>query len=467
MLRRLVRLYCSKPDKTMIITNFKNLAKNSLRRKALLIAEAGYQAIDIEKNISRRIKLNHGTLNIAIINDSKNIKLDLKNYKRIYLVGIGKGSALASANLAKILGDKLTGGIAFDVIKYQEVRPPKINGNIGRSNLPKLEFLTGTHPLPSKQNIKATQKIIKLAKNLKKDDLLITFIAGGGSALACASKEELKASQTVFKELTKKGADIIELNTVRKHLSEIKGGNLAKLAYPATVISLIVSDVPSNDLSMVASGPTVFDKTTKKNAKKILKKYNLLTYEVNRLLRETPKDKKYFKKIRNILFLSNWESVSAMMKKTKRLGFKPKIHSLAVKGEARRALLSMVEKALRLGSGQVILAAGETTVTLDNRPVGKGGRNMEAVLGAISNFQFSISKNLLVLSIASDGRDNTEAAGAIGDFSTLKKAKKLKLEPEEFLDQNNSFDFFKKTGDLIFAKSKSFNVSDLMIILRQ
>jgi len=126
----------------------------------------------------------------------------------------------------------------------------------------------------------------------------------------------------------------------------------------------------------------------------------------------------------------------------------------------------MVEKALRLGSGQVILAAGETTVTLDNRPVGKGGRNMEAVLGAISNFQFSISKNLLVLSIASDGRDNTEAAGAIGDFSTLKKAKKLKLEPEEFLDQNNSFNFFKKTGDLIFAQKKTFNVSDFMIILK-
>jgi glycerate-2-kinase len=450
----------------MMITNFKNLARNNLRKKALLIAEAGYQAIEISSVIRRKIilKENRLIISLASIDGSKKLKLSLNDYSRIFLIGIGKGSALASASLAKILGDKLTGGIAFDVIKYQEVRPPKINGNIRRSNLPKLEFLTGTHPLPSKQNVRATQKIIKLVKDLKKDDLLINFICGGGSALACASKEELKASQTVFKELTKKGADIIELNTVRKHLSEIKGGNLAKLAYPATIISLIVSDVPSNDLSMVASGPTVFDKTTKKDAEKILKKYNLLTCEVNRLLRETPKDKKYFKDIRNILFLSNRESVSAMAKKAKKMGFKPKIYSLAVKGEARRALLPMIEK---VKAGETLLAAGETTVNLDNRPVGKGGRNMEAVLGAISNFQFPISKNLLVLSIASDGRDNTEAAGAIGDFSTLEKAKKLKLEPEEFLDQNNSFNFFKKTGDLIFVKSKSFNVSDLMIVLKE
>jgi len=429
-----------------MITNLKNLARNPLRRKALLIAEAGYEAIKIERVIPQKIKLKNNILNIATIDDSKNINLDLNNYKGVYIIGVGKGSALAYASLAKILGKRLTSGIALDVSKVK-----------GQKS--KVKSFVGTHPLPSKINIKATQKIIKLAKNLKKDDLLITFIVGGGSALACASKDELKASQTVFKELTKKGADIIELNTVRKHLSEIKGGNLAKLAYPATVISLIVSDVPSNDLSMVASGPTVYDKTGKKDAEKILKKYHINSQKNN--LKNTPKERKYFKKVKNILFLSNRESILAMRQKAKKLGFKPKIYSLKIKGEAKYALLPLMKAGK---AGKAVLAAGETTVNLDNRPVGKGGRNMEAVLGALTQLK---TKNLVLLSFASDGRDNTEAAGAIGDFSTLEKAKKLKLKPEEFLDQNNSFNFFKKTGDLIFAKSKSFNVSDLMIILKQ
>ncbi|OIO64643.1 hypothetical protein AUJ30_02135 [Candidatus Wolfebacteria bacterium CG1_02_39_135] len=436
----------------MVITNFKNLAKNSLRKKALLIAEAGYEAIDITKTVSQKIKFQNNKLSICSAMTCHSVGLD--NYKNVFLIGIGKGSALACASLAKILDKKLTKGITLDIQR------PKLEIR----NL-KLEILTGTHPLPSKQNVGATQKIVKLAKNLKKDDLLINFICGGGSALACGSQKELKDLILVTKLLTKSGANILELNTVRKHLSEIKGGGLAKIAYPATVVSLIVSDVIGNDLSMVASGPTVFDKTTKKDAKKVLKKYNLNPKRFN--LKETPNERKYFKKVKNVLFVCNQDAVLAMNKRAKKLGFKPKIYSLVVKGEARHALLPMLNK---IKVGEALLAAGETTVTLDNRPVGKGGRNMEAVLGTltklIQNSEFRI-QNYALLSVATDGRDNTEAAGAIADFSTLEKAKKLKLEPEEFLDQNNSFDFFKKTGDLIFAKSKSFNVSDLMIILRQ
>ena len=448
----------------MVITNFKNLAKNSLRKKALLIAEAGYEAIDITKTVSQKIKFQNNKLSICSAMTCHSVGLD--NYKNVFLIGIGKGSALACASLAKILDKKLTKGITLDIQR------PKLEIR----NL-KLEILTGTHPLPSKQNVGATQKIVKLAKNLKKDDLLINFICGGGSALACGSQKELKDLILVTKLLTKSGANILELNTVRKHLSEIKGGGLAKIAYPATVVSLIVSDVIGNDLSMVASGPTVFDKTTKKDAEKVLSKYfNIRTSDVLRtsdvqrlihVLKETPKNKKYFKKVKNVLFVCNQDAVLAMNKRAKKLGFKPKIYSLVVKGEARHALLPMLNK---IKVGEALLAAGETTVTLDNRPVGKGGRNMEAVLGTltklIQNSEFRI-QNYALLSVATDGRDNTEAAGAIADFSTLEKAKKLKLEPEEFLDQNNSFDFFKKTGDLIFAKSKSFNVSDLMIILRQ
>jgi len=447
----------------MLITNFKNLTRNPLRKKpfgrasslrdmALLIAEAGYQALDVKKAVSRKIKLKNNNLSIsgAMLKHST----DLNDYKNVFIVGVGKGSALACAALAKILGKRLTAGIVLDV-QSKEVRPPKMRS---------LKILTGAHPLPSKQNVKSTQKIIKLAQKLKKDDLLITFICGGGSALACASRAELKASQTIFKELTKKGADILELNTVRKHLSEIKGGNFAKLAYPASVISLIVSDVPSNDLSIVASGPTALDKTTKKDAEKILKKYQHKSANLSVLitdLRETPKNKKYFKKVRNILFLSNHEPVLAMAKKAKKLGFKPRIYSSTVRGEAKNSLLPMIKK---IKSNEAILAAGETTVILRGRPAGKGGRNMEATLGVITNNL--ITNNLITMSFASDGRDNTEAAGAIADFLTIKKIRKLKLDPKKFLNNNNSFNFFKKTGDLLYAKQKCFNVSDLMLVLK-
>jgi len=443
-----------------MIINFQDLAKDPLRKKALLIVEAGYEAIDIEKVVRKKIKLQNNKLSILGALTHQNIDLD--NYKRIFLVGIGKGSALACVSLAKILGKRLFGGIALDIQKV------KINNS-------KLKILRGTHPLPSKQNILATQKIIKLVKGLKKDDLLITFICGGGSALLCASEEELKYSMLATQLLTQAGADIKELNTVRKHLSETKAGGLAKLAFPINIVSLIVSDVGGNDLSMVASGPTVFDKTTKKDAEKILKKYlhkSVYKSILIRALIETPKNKKYFRKVKNILFLSNQEPILAMAQKAKELGFKPKIYSLKLRGEAQNSFAPMMKK---IKSGEAMLAGGETTVTLKNpkskfqiAKIGKGGRNQEAVLGMlvkmIQDSRFKI-QDYVFISFATDGRDNTEAAGAIGDFLTIEKAKKLKLDPKKYLENHDSFNFFKKTGDLIYTDKNSFNVADLMLDL--
>ncbi|MDP3015174.1 MAG: DUF4147 domain-containing protein [bacterium] len=490
----------------MEITNFKNLAKNSLRRKALLIAKTGHEAIDIEKVVQQKIKIKQNQLFIfnpavrsnTITRDSI-IKLDLNKYKRVFLVGIGKGSILASLSLAKILGDKLTSGIALD-IQYQDIRCPKIKRQyLGHPMSPKLKFLIGTHPLPSKQNIAATKKIIELVKKAGKDDLIVAFICGGGSALLCGSEKELKNSVLATKLLTQAGANILELNTVRKHLSLVKAGGLAKLAYPANIISLIVSDVLGNNLSMVASGPTVFDKTTKKEAEKVLKKYfnmgtsdvpninrnNFRTSDVQKLkFVETPKNKKYFKKIKNILFLSNREPVLAMAEKAKKLGFKSKIYSHSLQGEAKDSLLLLIKKVLGLSlrakrsnlinrKGAVILAGGETTVTLQSSKFkvkslnfGKGGRNMEAVLGALTTNYKRLTTDTIFMSFASDGRDNTEAAGAIGDILTIKKAQKLKLNSQKYLDRHDSFNFFKKTKDLIFTEQKTFNVADLMIVLK-
>src|SRR3990167_1510427 len=468
------------------IINFKKLAQNSLRRKALLIAEAGYEAIEIEKVIKKRIKLRSNKLKIVhsyilenvginknleknAVNaelDRLGMEIDLNNFKRIFVIGIGKGSALASATLAKILGKRLNKCIALDINK------PHLNSKFLILNS---KFFIGTHPLPSKQNIKATQEIIKLAKSLNEKDLLITFICGGGSALACASKAELKNTTSAIKELTKAGAAISELNTVRKHFSDFKGGNLAKMACPAKVVSLIVSDVCGNDLSNVASGPTVLDKTTKKDAEKILNKY-LRKSMLIRALKETPKDVGCFKNVKNILFVCNQDAIAGTITKIEKLELKARIYSLALEGEARTAFLPMIKN---IKFGEAIIAAGETTVTLKNKKSGKGGRNQEAVLGAINIFanQSQIKfanirekinnglENIIIISFTSDGHDNTKAAGVIGDFLTLEKAKKLKLNPQKYLNNHDSFNFFKKIGDLIYAEQKCFNVADLMLVL--
>ena len=439
------------------IENYKDLAITEERKKLLQLIEIGLREIKPEGLLKKALKIRKGKLYI------QNKAFDLSLFKKIIVLGIGKGSTLASTALAEILGKRLTGGIALDTVQYQEVRPPKIKDNVRRSNFPKLEFLVGTHPLTSRKNVKATQKIIRLIKNLKKDNLLITFICGGGSALLCGSQKEFKNSILATKSLTQSGASILELNTVRKHFSLVKGGGLAKIAYPATVINLIFSDVPGNDISMVASGPTVFDKTTKKDARKILQKYNLSTSDVDRL-RETPKDKKYFEKVYNFLVSSNKNVLEELKNKAEALGFKARIYKDNLEGEAQKVgkiLLSKVRKR------ELILAGGETTVKLKGKPFekpqGKGGRNQELVLGALKY----LKEGEMIISIASDGWDNTEAAGAIGDQETLKKAKKLNLDIGDYLNNHDSFRFFKKTGDLIFTGHTGINVSDLMLVYRK
>jgi len=250
---------------------------------------------------------------------------------------------------------------------------------------------------------------------------------------------------------------------VRKHLSEFKAGGLAKISCPATLISLIVSDVCGNDLGMVSSGPTVLDHTTMADAENILKKYSLNPADF--YLIETPKDGKYFEKTKNILLVCNEDAVMAMLNKARELGFNSHIRGLAMEGEARSFLSSALGE---IKTGEAYLFAGETTVNLGQGNIGKGGRNQEVVLGALSQLKTSnLKPEIVVASFASDGRDNTDAAGAIGDGETLKTAQKFNLNIEEYLDSHSTFEFFKKTNDLIYAEPKSFNVADLMLVLRK
>lgn len=439
------------------VINAKKLGKTALRKKALEIVEAGYAAIGIRTAIKKRITVVKNVLTIQMDNKKTgDVCIDLDDYKRIYLIGIGKGSALASVELAKILGKRLTKGMAIDVEKPSMNRMPST-----------VDCFVGTHPLPSPKNVKVTKKIMRMVDGLKSDDLAIVFMCGGGSALAVASDEELHASTTVFRELTKAGANIIELNTVRKHVSEIKGGNLAKHIFPATLLTLMASDVIGNDMEMIASGPTVLDTTTKADAIAVLKKYGASTRGLK--LKETTKEGKYFKNAKNILFISNRDAAQAMADRAEKLGFRSRIKTAAYQGDAKQALLPIVRTIKR---GEAVIVAGETTVMLNDTPggkkPGKGGRNQEVVLGVLAEYvkKPEMLEDIVVVSYASDGHDNTDAAGAIGDAYAIRKAATA-VDLPLCLAQHASYVCLDESNSLLYAKQNGFNVADLMFVIRK
>ena len=291
-------------------------------------------------------------------------------------------------------------------------------------------------------------------------DLIITLISGGGSSLFCLPNNiSVETLIEITKNLTQKGANIFELNTVRKHLSGVQGGQLTELCYPAKVISLIFSDVLGDDISMIASGPTVIDKTTVAEATQILSKYDLLNFYLpsGKELKETPKDPKYFEKVKNILVVSNKNALEAMKTRAEDFGFETSVESQIISGYANQVGKEMVSKKAKTKS--CLLFGGETTVKISGN--GVGGRNQEMALAALSQVQ----PNSILVCAASDGWDNTDHAGAIADTELFQKAKKLGVSPKEYLENSDSYNFFKKVGGAIYTGKLGSNVSDLYIML--
>jgi glycerate-2-kinase len=245
-------------------------------------------------------------------------------------------------------------------------------------------------------------------------------------------------------------------------LSLARGGFLAKYVYPAKVIALIFSDVPSNKLEFIASGPTIKDTTTVDDAKNILKKYKVesqIGFNIDFLI-ETPKQDKYFKNVENILFLSNKEALKAMADYARSLKYRAKIKTDQLKGEAQQIGRQIAFDIKKEKNKTVLIYGGETTVKIIGK--GKGGRNQELALSALR----FIDNNELVIAFASDGKDNSLVAGAIADIFTKKKAKKLNLDIEKYLANNDSYSFFQKTGDFVKTGDTGSNVSDLIIALK-
>jgi len=426
----------------MIIKNFDQLATSPLRRQALSIAEAGFEAVNTTQAILREFKYDTKKQRLVI----QNKKYDLSRYRKIICLGIGKAALEAVTALNEILKDKISAGYVIDLKE----------GDLGS----KIISRAGTHPYPSEENLKYTKELLSLVEGLGKEDLVICVISGGGSALLCCPYEiSVEEKADIFKVLTKQGATIRELNTVRKHLSLVKGGQLAKIIYPATCLSLIFSDVPGDDIGMVASGPTVKDSTTSRDAQNILQRYQVLEkvgLPVCKLV-ETPKEDRYFEKVHNFLLVSAKQALEAMKNKAEDFGFETRIFSNHFQGEAR-ALGRQVIGAAALH--QCLLGAGESTVTIIG--CGKGGRNQEMALGALS----VVADNQVLLCLASDGYDNTEVAGAIVDSSTQSKAKALGLNPEIYLNNNDSFHFFEAMDDLVETGLTGSNAADFFVCLK-
>lgn len=427
----------------MKIQNISELATNELRNIALGIAEAGLEAIDTEQVIKQHVSFASGILRI------KDEEIIPSSVRRLFIVGIGKCSLDAAFALQEILGDFIAGGIVIDV-RYRE-------------GLKKMVCYTGDHPFPTERNIDATKKIIELLKDVNEHDLVITVVSGGGSTLLCQPNNlTCREESNLVEYLFSCGATIGEINTVRKHLSLARGGNLAKYAYPAKIVSLIFSDVPGDELEIIASGPTVLDTTTIKDAEDVLAKYNVLQNEhfLENNLMETPKSALYFQNVRNILVVSNSVALDAMSKKAEEQGLLPKICTTCLSGSAASVGENIIKDLNDAPPKSVLLFGGETTVATKGE--GEGGRNQELALSALRE----IKDNQLVLSLASDGYDNSGAAGAIADISAKEKADEAGLDIARYLQGHNSYQFFRIINNQIKTGDTGSNVSDLVIAIK-
>jgi hydroxypyruvate reductase len=436
-----------------------------LHKKGLLkLFNAGIDAVRPSTVINNSVSLDAEILDIA------ESRYDLGNYRRIYLVGAGKASAFMAKAVEGILGERITAGIIN--VKYGHA-----------SELKRCKVNECGHPVPDQNGVTGTREIFELVESADKKTLVICLISGGGSALLAfpANGISLHDLREVNRLLLECGANITEINTVRKHLSQSKGGRLALAAFPAEVVTLIISDVIGDRLDTIASGPTVPDPTTYADAIRVLEKYKI-THRVPRFvmanlrdgcegrLPETPKPgQKEFSKVRSIIVANNELALEAVHREAEEMGLKPSIVPVEVQGEAREAARRLVEYVKRAVAHKGVedrprcfISGGETTVTV--RGPGKGGRNMEFALAAASELERT--PGIAMLSCGSDGSDGpTDAAGAYCDHTTISRARQKGLRPQFHLGENDSYSFFAKLGDLIVTGPTGTNVMDIQITL--
>jgi len=443
----------------MLFKNYNQLIENGQtpelkkkRRDVLDILSAALESVNPYLAIERVVR------NGQIVFDAETI--DTASFDNVYLVGFGK----ASIGMAQAVCDsiKITKGAVVTNDKSAKLQ---------RNNI---EVVVGGHPIPNNGSIQGAEKILDVVKRCSENDLLIVLISGGGSALLCKPRVSLESIQETTNLLLKSGADINEINTIRKHLSYVKGGQLVKNT-KCVVASLIISDIVGDPLEFISSGPTSPDSTTFSDAKKVLETYDLwkeVPDEVRKVIdegisgkiSETPKkDDLVFKQVFNFVVANNEIACKAALEKAKSLGYVGKLLTTSLTGEARDIGRYLLEKAKSsiINESTIFITGGETTVTVKGS--GKGGRNLELVLGSIEEIA---NTDMVLASFATDGIDgNCDAAGAIVDRFTSIKAKEKGLIFKKFLEENDSYGFFSKLNDVIVTGPTGTNVMDIQAII--
>jgi len=441
-------------NRKQIINNGQTSELKKVREDILDILSSAIDAVDPYNAVITRFDNNKILLDTTTI--------DLSNFKKIYLVGFGK----ASVGMAQAVCDSVD-------VKSGIVVTNDANKKVEDDNI---TTFVGGHPIPNNNSLIGAEKIVELVENCYENDLLIVIISGGGSALLSKPRINLEDLQKTTDLLLKSGADINEINTIRKHLSYVKGGQLAASAKCA-VVSLIISDIIGDPMDFIASGPTYPDYTTYDKAKKIIKKYGLweklpdsakktMKNGIKGIIPETPKkDNPVFKNVFNCIVANNKIACKAAENKAVELGYKTMLLTTSLEGESREIGKYLVEKAknyLTYAKKSVFISGGETTVTIKGQ--GKGGRNQEMVLSSIEEIA---DTDIVFVSFATDGIDGmSKAAGAIADAFSFKKAKDKKIDYCEFLNDNNSFEFFKKIDDLLITGPTGTNVMDIQILVK-
>ncbi|MBU1882498.1 glycerate kinase, partial [bacterium] len=404
--------------------------KRNLSRDALQIFNDALESVHPGNLVPQSVKREGDSLHIA------DATYRFSDFKNVYVVGAGKATAAIADGIEKLLLDKITSGLV--IVKYQHGLP-----------LQKIELVEAGHPVPDDSGLKASQKILDLVKKADESDLVLVLISGGGSALMELPVENISLSdiQIVTERLLASGAGITEMNALRKHLSKIKGGQLAAAAAPATVITLAISDVIGDSPASIASGPTVPDNSTFSNAWSVIEKYDLENRLPDSVInhiqdglsgqaRETPKsDNPAFNMTHFHLIGNNRIFLDSAALIADKFGYQSIILTDRLQGEARRrgAEIAALGKSCATRAEHrplCLLAGGETTVTLKGS--GTGGRNQELALSAA--IELNSTKNCVFLAAGTDGTDgHTEAAGALVDDQTLARAHKLGLEVNDFL----------------------------------
>lgn len=437
-----------------------------LRSHADLIIKAALQAVDPKRAVHQHVSIEGKVLRCGTHT------FDLSDYKRILITGAGKAAAPMAAAVEEIMGDLLSGGIV--VVKDGHVIPVE-----------KTIILEASHPVPDERGVKAAEAIMSLVENnADETTLFINLISGGASALLTAPAPgiTLDDKQEVTRLLLECGAEIQEINAVRKHLSAVKGGNLARLAGNSTILSLVISDVIHDRLDTIGSGPAFPDRTTWQDARNILEKYGLwgkVPESVRKRIEgglagaipDTPHENDpCFMGVTTCIIASNRQALQAAAAEAGKAGYRTLVLSSSISGETRdiaQMHAAIAREITESGNPAprpcCIISGGETTVTMGDKH-GKGGRNQEFALAAAC--EISGLENLLILSVGTDGTDGpTDAAGAMVTGDTLRKAEEKGLDARQYLKMHDAYTLFHKLDQLIITGPTMTNVMDIHVIL--